>query len=226
MTTATYETPPPVTDDDIEHVLACVAQVRAEPASPQAWRDILVFAVRLEWLIGEALTKAETGDLVTKQRKEQHDLAAAGLALLASIREWTAESGAALPSLRCPDCDEARELAGLSATCEAHTALRRKRDGLNPYYPVPEKNRASNYGITAHDLQRLYNRAGGRCEVCRNPDVPPSQLVIDHNHASGAVRGLLCVKCNTGLGLMQDNPRFMFAGWMYLETHGSYGGDQ
>ena len=57
------------------------------------------------------------------------------------------------------------------------------------------------------------------CEICGDPDADH----IDHNHATGEVRGLLCGACNVGLGMFQDSIRNMAAAVDYLTRNGSYG---
>jgi hypothetical protein len=47
---------------------------------------------------------------------------------------------------------------------------------------------------------------GGVCAICSKPDeVEGRRMAIDHNHDTGAVRGLLCGNCNRGLGNFQDD---------------------
>jgi hypothetical protein len=57
------------------------------------------------------------------------------------------------------------------------------------------------YGLTEADVESLFLRQAGRCLVCwlRVP------LVIDHDHVSGEVRGLLCSGCNLALGSLNDS---------------------
>ena len=59
----------------------------------------------------------------------------------------------------------------------------------------------SKYGITVEDYERMHNEQGGVCVICQNAD----KLVVDHDHITGKVRGLLCHNCNLGLGHFKDN---------------------
>lgn len=71
----------------------------------------------------------------------------------------------------------------------------------------PEKRRAyhlkSAYGITQADYERMHAEQEGRCGICFEPhDV----LMVDHNHDTNKVRGLLCRKCNRSIGQLGENP--------------------
>lgn len=59
------------------------------------------------------------------------------------------------------------------------------------------------YGIGFQEYGDLYLRQLGKCAIC--DEMPEKPLVIDHDHATGAVRGLLCATCNSGLGMFKDN---------------------
>lgn len=53
------------------------------------------------------------------------------------------------------------------------------------------------YGITLIQYNELLERQGHRCGVCNRTDEELGQtLSVDHNHATGAIRGLLCTYCN------------------------------
>lgn len=55
---------------------------------------------------------------------------------------------------------------------------------------------------------------GGPCGICaRHRDV----LRLDHDHATGEIRGWLCTSCNRGLGYLQDNPDVLRKALAYLE---------
>jgi len=55
------------------------------------------------------------------------------------------------------------------------------------------------YGLTREDHERLMLDQGGRCAMCGAESV----LVVDHDHDTGVVRGLLCRTCNIGLGWLE-----------------------
>lgn len=73
------------------------------------------------------------------------------------------------------------------------------------------------YGLTIEEFQSMVAAQNGRCAICGCDD---RQLVIDHNHSSGAVRGLLCNLCNQGLGALQDSEPVLKAALLYLQRHG------
>jgi hypothetical protein len=70
------------------------------------------------------------------------------------------------------------------------------------------------YGISREQYEGLVAKQGGVCDICRKP--PQEPLCVDHSHATGRVRGLLCRKCNTGLGSYDDDANLMAAGIAYL----------
>jgi hypothetical protein len=53
-------------------------------------------------------------------------------------------------------------------------------------------------GFTAEDYDRLLAAQGGGCAICKAPP-KTRRLHVDHDHKTGAVRGLLCHRCNRGL---------------------------
>lgn len=59
------------------------------------------------------------------------------------------------------------------------------------------------YGISGEDYERLLAAQNGTCAICQQKQ--ERLLSVDHCHKSGAVRGLLCVKCNSALGMIGDD---------------------
>jgi len=51
------------------------------------------------------------------------------------------------------------------------------------------------------------------------PAEVPQRLCVDHNHQTGEVRGLLCQKCNTGIGNMKDSIKILSQAILYLKKH-------
>jgi Recombination endonuclease VII len=83
------------------------------------------------------------------------------------------------------------------------------------------------YRITPDDYEEMYQRQQGRCAICGVPKerwepAPvkdrPRFLVVDHNHSSKEVRGLLCTQCNIGVGQFKENPAIMYAAAAYLAS--------
>jgi hypothetical protein len=68
-----------------------------------------------------------------------------------------------------------------------------------------------------HD--ELIAELGPECGICGQPAKPDRRLNIDHDHATGLVRGLLCHKCNAGIGLLGDGIEGLQAGIDYLRRY-------
>jgi hypothetical protein len=80
------------------------------------------------------------------------------------------------------------------------------RDGYDPHV-ASERHLQRNYGIGVDDRTRMYEEQKGVCKICGSPgDGRWKRLCIDHDHATGVVRDLLCRRCNTILGEAYDDP--------------------
>lgn len=77
------------------------------------------------------------------------------------------------------------------------------------------QRKATQYGIQWWELAALEAAQQGICAICG--DSPQDGLAIDHNHTTGAVRGLLCTLCNVGLGHFRDDPRRLIRAALYLK---------
>ena len=69
------------------------------------------------------------------------------------------------------------------------------------------------YGITKEEYEKMINDQNNVCVICNNKD----KLVVDHDHITGHVRGLLCNNCNRGLGSFKDNVQILDAAIVYLK---------
>jgi hypothetical protein len=76
-----------------------------------------------------------------------------------------------------------------------------------------------NYGITIDDYNEMFQEQGGRCAICgKHQSEFKNRLYVDHNHSTGTVRGLLCQKCNTAIGLLSDDIILVRMAAEYLEN--------
>lgn len=73
------------------------------------------------------------------------------------------------------------------------------------------------YGITLEEYNILLEAQNSKCAICKiNASEFKKDLAVDHCHTTGAVRGLLCTKCNPGLGYFQDSTELLKAAIEYL----------
>ena len=75
------------------------------------------------------------------------------------------------------------------------------------------------YGVTKEFLIDLYEKQQGMCKICGDKPTTQRGLHIDHCHATGVVRGLLCHGCNVTLGNMKDDPEILLKAVEYLRSH-------
>lgn len=71
----------------------------------------------------------------------------------------------------------------------------------------------SKYGLTLEEFGQMVKAQDGKCALCG--DTPP-RLWVDHDHLTGEVRGLLCPKCNVGLGQLGDTSAGLLSALEYL----------
>jgi hypothetical protein len=69
------------------------------------------------------------------------------------------------------------------------------------------------YGLSRQDYDYMVQCQDGRCAICDRK----AELCVDHCHANGMVRLLLCRSCNLGLGYFKDNPELLSRGKYYVE---------
>jgi len=85
------------------------------------------------------------------------------------------------------------------------------------------------YALTINELNEALLKQNGGCAICE--EMLPDLLVynnrrrgyaIDHNHETGEFRGVLCLKCNSMLGMSRDDQKLLKKAAAYLEERGSY----
>ena len=70
------------------------------------------------------------------------------------------------------------------------------------------------YGITLAEQRHMLLTQNGVCAICRDALTRP---YVDHDHVTGVLRGLLCVSCNSALGLAKDDPAILRTMADYIE---------
>lgn len=116
-----------------------------------------------------------------------------------------------------PELDRAAKQKWSTEHSEMHRAATRKWRAEHPD-KVVELSRKYKYHLEPEHYQRLLAECRGRCAICGNG----AKLCVDHDHATGVVRGLLCKGCNYALGNVRDNPDTLRKAAAYLErTHGT-----
>lgn len=80
------------------------------------------------------------------------------------------------------------------------------------------------FGIGLDGYNEMLSKQGGVCAVCSKPetvtrDGKPRWLAVDHCHETGKIRGLLCTRCNNGLGQYGDDPELLRSAAIYLRHH-------
>lgn len=83
-----------------------------------------------------------------------------------------------------------------------------------------ERNLFQNYGLTLDAYDAMRRGQGYSCDICDREEWEVGQLVVDHDHDTGAVRSLLCTGCNLALGGLRDDPVIAEKAAAYLRKHG------
>lgn len=103
-------------------------------------------------------------------------------------------------SLRCDNCDGQLPLHRRRFCSDSCKRAARRRE---------------TYGLSPADLAALVEQHSV-CAICRTANWGKKGPVVDHDHATGAVRGILCGHCNMGLGRFRDDPAILRAALEYL----------
>lgn len=78
-----------------------------------------------------------------------------------------------------------------------------------------KKNLKSRYGISLEEYKMILYHQNSGCAIC-GVVIPMYDYHVDHCHTTNKVRGLLCNKCNRGLGFLGDSIERLEAAIMYL----------
>lgn len=105
------------------------------------------------------------------------------------------------------------------ACCQRRVRAWRKRNPLERISKDRNSKLKSKHGITQREYEVMLANQGGKCAICGlKPKAFDTQLVVDHDHFTGKIRGLLCQKCNLGLGHFDDDVNSLNMAIKYLEA--------
>lgn len=125
---------------------------------------------------------------------------------------------------RCSDCRKIKDLGefpksknvptGRIHYCKPCHVLRGKKSREAKHGSTRDYHLKHRYGLTAAQVDEMIDQQGGVCALCRQR----TPTHVDHDHGSGAVRGVLCSGCNQGLGNFRDDTAALRRAITYLET--------
>ncbi len=85
---------------------------------------------------------------------------------------------------------------------------------------------AKTYQLSPDEFNDLWDSQHGECAICHVKMHPRGRkldsVCVDHNHKTGAVRGLLCRGCNHAIGNFRDDPDIVFSAFEYLTERGFF----
>ena len=135
----------------------------------------------------------------------------------------------------CNGCKQTKELSRFWKSQSLCIECARERQKTRWASRSPRKRLEQHlkykYGITHGEFCAAWEEQGGKCSICSTelPDLMTYDnrrrgYAIDHNHETGKFRGILCLKCNSLLGMAKDSARILAKAIGYLERNGSYAG--
>ena len=108
---------------------------------------------------------------------------------------------------------------------EYHTTNIDKRKEYQKEYRKNNKDKIKNtnilwrYSISSQEADEMFMQQGCKCAICSKVIIKTKDRHIDHCHSSGQVRGILCAKCNTAIGLLNEDTNIMISAISYVAKH-------
>jgi hypothetical protein len=145
-------------------------------------------------------------------------------------RKCTAAAGEERKRRRNADLGPRRCACGAEVTTQVGKPVcpscRKDPRGTEQLQAKERRRTLALYGLAQEEWDRLITLQADRCAVCRTtqPGGRGERWHIDHDHMTGQVRGLLCHRCNMGIGFLRDDPQIMMAAARYVTAHRQRGG--
>lgn len=146
----------------------------------------------------------------------------------------------------CPNCNEILHISafnksnrrdGFQTYCRScHNKMQREKYATDPEAKVKRQIRENRrkekdplvarkaelkriYNITFEDYMNMFINQGEVCAICKDECKTKKMLSVDHDHITGKVRGLLCNRCNSALGMLRDNPVIIKRALLYIQNN-------
>jgi len=132
---------------------------------------------------------------------------------------------------RCSSCKTEKELSQFNKSKSKKFGVHNQcRQCVRLWKPSPEAlkisrqrtrewNRLKSSGFTQKEYEAKLKEQNYRCAICGTTDSGPMDFHADHDHKTSEKRGVLCHKCNTGLGLLKDDIEILCAAIEYLNNY-------
>jgi hypothetical protein len=121
------------------------------------------------------------------------------------------------PHLLTHRCDTCRKQLANEKASSWYWANKPLATALNWKYRLKR-----NFGMTIEAYDLMVAAQDGKCAICGNSEAGgvKRKLVVDHeHHGAKRVRGLLCGNCNSGIGMLRDDPTIVLAAFAYLARY-------
>jgi recombinational DNA repair protein (RecF pathway) len=100
--------------------------------------------------------------------------------------------------------------------CKDCASIKEKQYRKNNKEMIRAQNKRRVPGWDINRYNEYVELQGNRCAICATTNPLLSDWSADHDHATNQPRGLLCVRCNAGLGYFKDNPEYLQSAINYL----------
>jgi hypothetical protein len=103
-------------------------------------------------------------------------------------------------------------------TPEGKAAKRRWRENSKSKSPLGDKKAylRKRYDSTSEEIERIKVEQGNCCALCGEEFLVKNQAVVDHDHETGDIRGIIHASCNAMIGMAHDKPEILILGSEYL----------
>ena len=142
---------------------------------------------------------------------------------LGKVENYYSTSDCVIYLVKCNECGELhkRNAKHIKQGIKSRECLNFRPHNYIGYTDDEKKSRSlqKTYGINLSEYNKMSEKQNKKCAICNELDeVAGRRLAVDHDHNTGDVRGLLCGKCNRGLGLFNDKIKILKKAINYLET--------